>query len=597
MNIKSPQYGGKTLQQLREETFKDAQALFSYALKGGTAGVYMDDNLPVYFISDQLLQESGLTYDEFMEKYHGNYIETICPEDRSSYYSNLKAAFEKGTMFDFVTRVLIDEQNSFWIRDVGKILNKEEGLFLLLRNDVSGMIQSQQELLRKASIYAEKSQELEALTANIPGGVCTISTHSDDFFVIYGNKGFYALFDYTSEQLLKEKQNKLASLIYEKDLEIVKQAVYNAQLKGNDVFEFEHRIVRRAGEVVWVLVRGSFSDPHDSSLFNCVVVDITARKKVEEEARINEKRFRIALAQTDSSIFEYDIQKHSMLHGDRSALYYGLQQYTENVPDSLVECGLIHPDTVDVFLEMYERIRCGAPTATCNIKARLTDDNYAWRRITMTTIFDESGAPVQAIGILEDIDEQVKREEVLVYQSERDPLTGIYNRRATLSRIQSALCSRYIDCIGALMIIDLDNFKYINDNYGHVFGDFVLNECTDRMRSLFRQDEIIGRIGGDEFMVFANNLPSTSVALACANRVLDTFMKSFLFQNAEAAISCSIGMAIVPNDGKTFDTLYQNADIALYEAKKRGKNTMVAYHEDMKATDVWTPYSNTKIDN
>lgn len=596
IHSKTSQHGGRTLQQLRDETYFDVQALFSYALNGGITGIYMRDEYPIHFISDQLLEGMELTYTQYMEFYHGNHIETISPEYRDEYKKKIQVAFREGSIFDFISPVATKSGNPCWMRDVGKVMENDRNIFLLLRLDVTDMFKSQNELSEKVNIYEERSHELEALAANIPGGVCTISTTSDDYFVVYGNAGFYSLFGYTPQQLKEEHQNRLASLIYAKDQELVRNIIADAQAQSKDIFEFEHRIVRRSGEIIWILVRGSFSDSKESTLFNCVVIDITSRKKLEEEARINEKRFRIALSQTDNTIFEYDIANHIMIHGERSARYYGLQQYTENVPWSLVENGVIHPDTADDFLAMYSSICGGAPSASCNIKARLTSGEYAWRKITMTTIYDENGVQIQAIGILEDIDERVRREESLLYQSEHDPLTGIYNRRAALSRIDEKLKIRYASCISALLIMDIDNFKQVNDRFGHRFGDYVLRECTDRITALFRKDEIVGRIGGDEFIIFANNLPSTSIAVSCAKRVARTFMKVFSFQDWDAVVSCCIGIAIAPNDGNTFDELYQNADIALYSAKKSGKNAIVSYQKDLGSAGKWTPYSNTEID-
>ena len=593
---KNLQYGGKSLQQLRDETYSDVQALFACSLNGGLLGIRVDTGLPVEFISDPLLDNLKLTYAHFMELYHGNLIETILPEYQSDYLDAVRYAFTHDTIFDFTCQVHTEDGHLCWVRDVGKVHSKNKEIFIILRSDITHMFMNHDELAHRARIYEEKSRELGALAASIPGGVSAISVNDETYTVMSANAGFYSLFCYTPRQLKEEQQNHMTNLIYAKDRPLVHDAVRKARTKCTEIFEFEHRAVKRNNDIIWLLVRGSFSDPNDSSLFNCVVIDITERKKMEKEARINEKRFRIALSQTDSSIFDYDIRTHIMLHGDRSALQYGLQQYTENVPWSLVDDGIVHQDTAADFLDMYERITNGAPSASCHIKTRLSIGNYVWRKITMTTIYDESGTPVQAIGILEDIDEQVRREEALRYQSERDPLTGIYNRRATLTYIDANLKTRKSSCIGALLILDLDDFKNVNDHYGHRFGDYVLKECATRIPALFRKDEIVGRIGGDEFIIFANNLPSASVAVNCAQRIVKTFKQPFTFLDTDLNVSCSIGVAIVPNDGEVFDELYQKADIALYEAKNKGKNAIAIYREDMNRTTEWIPYSNTEID-
>lgn len=590
------QYGGRTLPQLREEIYSDGQTLIARSLNGGMLGFHMGEGFPIDFISDQLLESMQFTYAHFMEVYHGNHLETILPEYQKEYTDAVRYAFTHNTVLDYICPAHTETGDLCWVRDVGKVMDKDNDIFIVLRSNVTHMFKNQQELSRKALIYEEKSRELEAMTASIPGGVSTISTSNNNYYVVSANAGFYSLFGYTAQQLKDKYQNHLVNLIYEQDRQFVHDTITEAQSQCKDIFEFEHRIIKKDGEIIWVLVRGSFADPKDPTLFSCVVIDITSRKKVEEEARINEKRFRIALSQTDSSIFDYDIRNCIMLHGDRSAVHYGLQQYTDNVPWSLVDDGIIHPDHVTDFLTMYDQIRAGAPTAFCNIKTRLSIGKYVWRKITMTTIYDEDGAPIQAIGILEDIDEQVRREESLRYQSERDPLTGIYNRRATLSHIDTSLSTRQESCVGALLLLDLDDFKHINDHYGHRFGDYVLKECTNRIQSLLNKDVIVGRFGGDEFIMFVNNLSCVSDAVTYAEQIAQAFAQLFSFQGTVADVSCSIGIAIVPNDGDSFDEMYQKADIALYEAKNSGKNSIVSYHVNILHSTEWVPYSNTEID-
>lgn len=124
-----------------------------------------------------------------------------------------------------------------------------------------------------------------------------------------------------------------------------------------------------------------------------------------------------------------------------------------------------------------------------------------------------------------------------------------------------------------------DNFKTINDTQGHLFGDTVLTEMTAGVKRLFRSDDLIGRIGGDEFVVFLKNIPSSDFAQRKAEQVLHLFDTAFAFGKNNFQISCSIGIAMAPAFGTDFTTLYHNADIALYSAKKQGKNRAVLFDD------------------
>lgn len=585
-------------EEIRPFIQADTQELFGLISQGGTIGIYMSDNLPLYFISDQLLNYLGFSLSEFTETFESKLINTILEEEREGYFTQLTTAYEQNSTFQYMCHVKNRSGETLLVRDFGKRLSTPDSsqLFLIIRSEITQLMTRQKDLERKVALLNDRVRELETFTSNIPGGVCEIML-DDCYTLVYGNDGFYQLYGYTPEQFKEELHNHIVTAIHPKDREYVKNVIYKAALDMEPVFEFEHRITHRNGTICWILVRGSFSYYQQSPLLNCVIIDITNRKTVEEEARISERRFRIALSKTDNSIFEYDIPSKVMIHGDRSAGNYGLQNITGNVPYSLLENGTVHLDTAEVFLEMYRKIREGEPTASCLVKVRLKDGYYAWRKISMTTIYDENNEAIQAIGFLEDVDEQVRLEEHLRYQSERDPLTGLYNRRAMERKIRQELTERPNTSVAAMIIIDLDDFKNINDSYGHMFGDFVLGETAERITSLFRRQEAIGRIGGDEFMAFISLLPSESVALSCGNRIAGTFQTCFSDSNVCATVSCSIGIATFPHDGNTFEELYRKADIALYEAKKSGKNQVIAYSAEMSAEEGWIPFSNTNIDS
>lgn len=438
----------------------------------------------------------------------------------------------------------------------------------------------------------EDNRALSSIISNLPCGICEVA-FDEHFTLLYGNESFFRLYGCTPEQMREEYGNCLDRAIFAEDLPDVRRAVEEAYKTGKDGFEAEHRIVRRDGSLIWGLTRGSFFDGSSGKTMHCVLVEITQRKQMEQELKINEERFRIALEQMDNTIFDYNIATRVMNHAYKSAEIYGLPKEMENVPDSLVESGTIHPDSIPAFLEMYRKIREGASGASSLVQTRLTSGRYVWRKITMTSIFDSDGKAVRAIGILEDIDEQKRREELLRDQIERDTLTGLYNKGATEAHIKTYLSGAPKEERNALLIIDIDNFKSINDLYGHLYGDKVLAQCARRISALFYADDIIGRIGGDEFAVFIKQMPDADSISKKAERVCKAFVEEFNFNGIITRISCSVGTAASPEDGRTFEQLYQKSDIALYDAKRSGKNRCSAYQASMGTAAL---YSITKID-
>lgn len=441
----------------------------------------------------------------------------------------------------------------------------------------------------------EDNRVLSSILSNLPGGICEVAP-DQHFTLFYGNESFFHLYGYTPEQMRKELGNRLDRTIFPEDLPGVRRIVEEADRLGKDGFEAEHRIMRRDGSLIWGLIRGNFFNGSGGRTMHCVIVEITQRKQMEQELKIKEERFRIALEQTDNSIFDYNIATHAMSHAYKSAEVYGLTKEMQNVPDSLVENGTIHPDCVPAFLEMYRKIRTGAPKASSVVQTRLVTGRYVWRKITMTNIFDRDGKAVRAVGILEDIDEQKRREELLRNQIERDTLTGLFNKGATEAHIHTQLSQAPAGTCSALLIIDIDDFKAVNDRYGHLYGDRVLTECARRISALFCADDIIGRIGGDEFAVFVDRTHGSDSVSKKAEEICGAFAGEFDFNGIITKISCSVGSAASPDDGCTFEELYQKSDIALYEAKRSGKNRCSAYHASMGAVVDNKPHSGTRID-
>lgn len=442
--------------------------------------------------------------------------------------------------------------------------------------------------------WDDDDRSLAEIVENVPGGICEVVL-DDTFTLLYGNKCFYWMYGYTKEQMRDEMGNQLARTILPVDLPRVREILRKALAGGAEGFESEHRIRKRDGTIQWSLVRGTFSERSGERILDCITVDITERKAMEEALRVNEERFRLALAQTENTIFDYDLRTKRMLHAGKAAEKYGLNTWTDDVPDSLVKARIVHPDSAARYLEMYRRIQSGAESACCEVKARLANGEYVWHRVTMTNVFDGEGNAVRAVGFLEDIGGQKQREEGLRRLSERDTLTGLYNKGTTESRVSEYLKNAR-QGLHALLIVDIDEFKSVNDHHGHLFGDKTLAESARRISALFHCNDVIGRIGGDEFMVFMKDLRGPEILKKRAGELCGAFQRTFEAGGDQVNISCSVGAAIFPKDGETFDALYQNADIALYDAKKCGKNQFRMFSPEMRTGSEWTPYSNSIID-
>ncbi|MEG1801377.1 MAG: diguanylate cyclase, partial [Oscillospiraceae bacterium] len=173
---------------------------------------------------------------------------------------------------------------------------------------------------------------------------------------------------------------------------------------------------------------------------------------------------------------------------------------------------------------------------------------------------------------IKNFDKEKKRQLELQRMAECDSLTGFYNKETTCKLINEYLMDTNKADNATMFMIDVDNFKEINDHLSHPFGDVVLCELADKLRCIFRKGDILGRIGGDEFIAFIKDDASVETAVSKAEEISKAFQMKYKGSKAEYAISSSIGIAIAPKDGKNFEELYKHTDVALYRVKNAGKN-------------------------
>ncbi len=203
-----------------------------------------------------------------------------------------------------------------------------------------------------------------------------------------------------------------------------------------------------------------------------------------------------------------------------------------------------------------------------------------WLNITL--IRDSQGNITQYVGLFSDITEHKRNEERLRHQAYHDALTDLPNRLLLNENLELAI--NQAERAGhqvAVLMMDLDNFKYVNDTYGHDFGDQVLIAVADRVRSVVRKGDTLARLGGDEFTLLLPQVKDANEAVVVIEKLMGGFSLPFAVENNELAVTASIGISCYPQDGGTPEDLLKNADGALYKAKEEGGNTYVFFAPEM----------------
>ena len=271
----------------------------------------------------------------------------------------------------------------------------------------------------------------------------------------------------------------------------------------------------------------------------------------------------------------YDTEEGALLHGvfDQASLSFNdrAQRYAQTrvcEEDREHYLGFLNSD---VMLAAYYR---GQRTKTLEYREALPDGQQRWLRLTVELVQFPASGDVMAYLLYENI-AQEKNNELL---AQTDPLTGLLNRSAFEEKFHRVTKIRKSGTMGALMMIDLDGFKQVNDHFGHAAGDATLIEIAQKLKSAFRAGDLLCRLGGDEFLIYMCDIPERKAIEEKAEVVCAAMHKSF---SLDVQLSASMGIAVNPDDGEDLDILYRKADLALYFVKACGKDNFALYSDTM----------------
>lgn len=424
------------------------------------------------------------------------------------------------------------------------------------------------------------NERIRTLYNSVPGGI--FQCFFDDKLTLREmSDGFLSMIGYTRQEVHDKLDDSLRVLIHPDDYQQAIKDVQEQLAKGNTK-EIQYRLRCKDGHCISVLDKGTFlTDEEGRECFYCIVVDVTKTKEMEEELRLSLGRYQIITDQTNDVIFEWDIENDSLAVSNNWEKKFGIRNFSNGCSlYSILTDYKKNPfsrEDMELIRECIQQIKDGKPYIETEIRIRNESGRYIWCRIRMTQQFDQKGMPIKVIGVLIDIDRERRQSISLKKKAEQDALTGMYNKIATQTMISEYLHNS--PDRSALMIIDIDNFKMVNDTMGHLYGDAVLSNLAREMSGAFRDTDILGRIGGDEFIIFLKSVKDVELICQNARRVLDLFTQLNVNGHLMSEISCSIGIALFPDHGRDFTTLYQNADYALYQAKHEGKNRYFIYDE------------------
>lgn len=421
-------------------------------------------------------------------------------------------------------------------------------------------------------LVAEKNEVIEMIISNINGGL-KVSNDDDTYSFCYVNEGLPKMLGYTYDEFMKMSGGTAVGACYPPDIPHALKTCAECFQKGMD-YSVEYRMKKKDGSLIWVLDSGRKAiDQNGIPKINSIIIDVTPLKHALGELEIERERYRIALENITDVMYEYDVLKDIFTTFKKIKKDSKIKLEKIEIPDfieTLEEKKIIHNNDLPKILDLYSgKIR---NVTEIRIRDLEQKEKWRWQQVRCSTIFDKNSIPIKIIGTMKDITEEKEKEQKLLDRAQKDGMTQLLNHAATKKAVQEYLLQKSFCEPCALMILDLDNFKAINDTKGHLFGDKVLIGVAEVLKQNVRKIDILGRIGGDEFLILLENVQKET-AIKRAGRILKCVKKV----NREVKVSCSIGISFTSNRLENYNDLFKEADMALYEAKRNGRNRFEFY--------------------
>lgn len=486
-------------------------------------------------------------------------------------------------MLSVVPREVVTTQSSYLFQQAIFLV---AGLMLIIVFVILYIFERQR---RSKQRIANAHQEIKTLYETIPCGIFRC-LDDDELTITFANDNFYQFLGYSKQVFSQKYDDKLSRIISTQDLQMIQNKL-DEHISFIENIEFELALPCADGHIRWALLNLiKMLDEMNRVFWYVTFLDITNIKEMQDQLHQNQDRFEIILDQTQDMIFEWNIENKSLYLSKNYDLKFKYKPDGVDFPESALKDDLIKEEDKKEFLNIFQSVLNGERYASGDVRICNQQQAYIWCKINACAVYDQNHTLTRVIGIITDIHNEKIQLREMMETAKRDSLTKLFNKGVTSALIEDYICM--INKPGALLIIDVDNFKNINDTMGHMFGDAVLEEISQELKSLFRNTDIIGRIGGDEFAIFLGEIGEKNNIEKKVIQVIDLFKKTYVKDKEHIPISGSIGVACYPDDGTTFAQLYEKADLAMYNAKMNGKNRYSFYTEDMVPDEILTGHRN-----
>jgi diguanylate cyclase (GGDEF)-like protein/PAS domain S-box-containing protein len=355
-------------------------------------------------------------------------------------------------------------------------------------------------------------------------------------------------------------------------------AIFRRILEGESVFDYQTRHLRRDGSHVDLSFNAVPMRDAGGAVIGATGTarDITAEKRAAAAQFENVEKLRLAVDAAELTYWEWERETDQLHWGRDPSALVGAEGERQTRWSEYLR--IIHPDDRDRYLATVDAAWAQAGACTNEYRVLRSDGRIAWLSSHGRTVADGAGKVYRMIGVTQDITERKRQEEEARFLAYHDTLTGLPNRRLLDDRLsQAVFLAQRRDRRVAVMVVDLDRFKQVNDELGHRAGDAVLREASHRIAGCVRKADTLARHGGDEFVVVIPDLAQDGDCQVVAEKILRALEPPFRVDGRDFVIGASIGISLYPGDAGDGEAVLRNADVAMYRAKQLGRNNYRFY--------------------
>ena len=594
-------YTNDSILKFKSRIKDEALKLLNCSISGGILGTYAySDSAPLYFINDSMLLYLGYERNEFYEKFKDNTTEIIHPSDRQYVLSIVAEKLKDFKDYDICIRIQKKDGSYIRMKEHVRFTRDYDGndVVIGIFIDITELITMQKRLEEQAVELEAQNQELIEQTNKLEEKASDLLI-SEERFRIALSQTNNIIFDYDikkkviiNSSLDKDSPNYymnkyeakdklfLTGKIDSNDLHLFYKTL-NAIERGSCVEKCVVKVIAQNGKEFWYNISLNRIKNENNRIVKAIgiIEDITKNKKAEIMYAREEQYKKTILANSLAVYvvnFTLDKFESCEIQDSRCTILPG-----ENYSKFVKTFASTKVNKTDGFkylntfskVSVMDAFENSISELTLEYNAFIENNVSLWIESTMRLYIDIHTGEKKGFIYVKNIDKRKREELVLLKQSQSDSLTNIYNKKSTEIFIDEKLNTLEGCQTGIFIIIDIDYFKKINDTYGHPFGDEVLIKISHILKNNFRDSDIIGRIGGDEFCIFLCGMRCKKYVeelckfICCEIRSVTPPTNDFKFK-----ISCSIGITMCNGRKMNFDEVYREADIALYKTKEKGRD-------------------------